>query len=199
MTACGDATVHPRPGVQPAAWWRRWRLSLLPWLLLAMAPAGLRGQVHQLEPLPWAAMADTSGRRGAAVSWQHHLDPVTEWRADRLGLTLTYPVGVRSVVFVRGGFWRLDTAARRALTRWPRLLLTGQEADGEPGWPFESTVTGFDRPEVGVLMPLGLPLLGEGGLGFLAGLPIGHDRPAFPLPIGVQAEVNATKGELVIL
>ncbi len=33
----------------------------------------------------------------------------------------------------------------------------------------------------------------------LAGLPIGHDRPAFPLPMGVQAELDASKGDLKIL
>ncbi len=134
-------------------------------------------------------MTDTSGRRGADISWQHHLDPATDWRADRLGLTLTYSVGARSVVLVRGGFWRLDTADRRALARWPHLLQTGEDAEGEPGWPGETTVTGFDRPEVGVLTPLHLPLLGEGGLGLLAGLPVGRDQlypvsaPCLPLLI----------------
>ena len=33
----------------------------------------------------------------------------------------------------------------------------------------------------------------------LAGLPIGHDRPSYPLPIGVEAEVDADKGDLRLL
>lgn len=42
-----------------------------------------------------------------------------------------------------------------------------------------------------LLAPLKIPVL--------AGLPIGHDEPSYPLPIGVEAELNANKGDLTLL
>ncbi len=40
------------------------------------------------------------------------------------------------------------------------------------------------------LKPLGVPIL--------AGLPIGHCRPSYPLPLGVTARLDATRGDLVL-
>lgn len=41
-----------------------------------------------------------------------------------------------------------------------------------------------------VLSPLRVPIL--------AGLPVGHERPSFPLPIGARVELDATRGDLHI-
>jgi muramoyltetrapeptide carboxypeptidase len=41
------------------------------------------------------------------------------------------------------------------------------------------------------LKPLGIPIL--------AGLPVGHDRPSYPLPIGIEVELDAVKGDLKII
>ncbi|CAN5344034.1 LD-carboxypeptidase [soil metagenome] len=42
-----------------------------------------------------------------------------------------------------------------------------------------------------MLKPLKIPTI--------AGLPVGHDRPSYPLPIGEEAELNANRGDLVLL
>lgn len=41
-----------------------------------------------------------------------------------------------------------------------------------------------------VLKPLGIPVL--------ANFPAGHERPNYPLPIGMKCELDATKGEVVV-
>lgn len=41
------------------------------------------------------------------------------------------------------------------------------------------------------LKPLGIPVL--------AGLPIGHGRPSFPLPLGATVELDATEGDLKVM
>jgi hypothetical protein len=162
-------------------------VTVLAVLAVAASVRSGQAQVHRLEELPWPAVADTSSRRGLVVSWQQALDPHTDWRSDRLGLVLTVPVADRSVFFVRGGFLRLDTAGLTAAERWPDLLADDEGADVPADWPGERTSVGFDRPEVGLLVPLALPGIGAGRLGLMAGIPMGRDRlypfsaPCLPL------------------
>lgn len=64
-------------------------------------------------------------------------------------------------------------------------ILLGQFTDCDPKAPDrDDALTVLER----VLAPLKIPTL--------AGLPIGHDRPSYPIPIGAELEMNATKGEV---
>jgi muramoyltetrapeptide carboxypeptidase len=67
-------------------------------------------------------------------------------------------------------------------------VILGQFNDCEPKAPDTgSAVEVLGR----LLAPLKIPVL--------AGVPIGHDRPSYPLPIGVQAELDATRGDITLL
>jgi hypothetical protein len=147
-------------------------------LALACLPlaAPLAAQVPHLDPLPWPDAADTLTARTLEVSWDRFDDGRNGWAADRVGLAGLLSAGGRARLFLRMHFLNLDTAERTALERWPQLA--GEDAD--EGWPGESQVAGFGRPEVGLIGPLRLPLLGTGRYGLALGLPVGRDQ-LYPL------------------
>ncbi|HOX25809.1 MAG TPA: hypothetical protein PLL30_10430 [Candidatus Krumholzibacteria bacterium] len=135
-------------------------------------------QIHHADEVPWYAAADTASRRGASFSYDQFRDPDTHWRADRVGLCFLLPFGERGAFFVKEDYWRFDTAGFAALERWPHareIDLEDPEAV-DPDWPGETMIAGFGRPELGLVAPLRLPLLGRGDLGLLVGLPIGRDE-----------------------
>jgi len=160
----------PGSCVRPARWLPLLGL-LLPWSL----PAA-RAQIPYLDPLPWSAAADTSGRRSLEVSWDRFDDQEFHWSADRVGLTGLLASGEHTRLFLRMHYLSLDTDGHPALGRWPSLR--GEDAD--PGWPDEAQIVGFGRPEIGLLGRLRLPLLGPGRYGLALGLPIGRDQ-LYPL------------------
>lgn len=87
--------------------------------------------------------------------------------------------------------YRLDRYVTQILQSSLRDQITGvvlgQFSDCEPGGADKhDALTVLAR----LLTPLKIPVL--------AGLPIGHDRPSFPLPIGAKAKLDAGKGELVL-
>jgi hypothetical protein len=110
-----------------------------------------------------------------AIGWDHFREDDVGWRSDRLSLALLLPVGAHGVFWVHTDYWRLDTGDLSVLQRWPHLRV--EEDEGTPeGWPGESQIAGFGRPELGIMFPLRLPLAGRGHLGLLAGLPVGRDE-----------------------
>jgi hypothetical protein len=147
-------------------------------LVLACLPlaAPLAAQVPHLDPLPWPDVADTLAARALEVSWDRFDDGESGWSADRVGLTGLLAAGGRARLFLRMHSLGLDTADRPVLARWPQLA--GEDAD--EGWPGESQVAGFGRPEVGLIGPLRLPLLGDGRYALALGLPVGRDQ-LYPL------------------
>ena len=175
---------------------RAWLMTLAGLLAAASATA----QVHHLEDIPWHAGADSVSRRGAVISYHQYRDSHTGWRTDRLGLTFHLAVGEQAVFFMRGGFVRFDNAGLSSLDRWPWLPHEGDDSQLGDDWPGETMVNGFDRPEVGLVMPLALPWLGDGDLGFMAGLPVGRDElypmsaACLPLAVDWRREVTAPGG-----
>lgn len=109
------------------------------------------------EPLPWDSLDHDPGFRFEA---QRFDDAASGWQADVLGLTSVVARGPRNRLYVRWRYLSLHTAGRPVFARWPGLA---PDVDGgaDPDWPGESAISGWGRPELGLLAPLGLPLLGE--------------------------------------
>lgn len=145
--------------------------------LLAMAAAALlaaasaRAQIPDLEAPPWTALADTS-RASVLFGAERLRDPGVHWSVARLGLTVVWSPGETTRLFVRESYLTFTAGYLRSLVRWPGIA--GPEAGA--AWPNESQVSGWSRPEVGVLTRAGLPLLGRAELALAAGLPIGRDE-----------------------
>lgn len=148
---------------------------LLP-ALLASLPA--TAQVHDLADIPWDALGADGPRYGWEISWRQDRLADPRWHADRLGLAFLKPLGERGLVFLRVGYLRLDTGDRSAFDRWPHVRhVDPEQADAvDPDWPFAAISNGFVRPELGLVFPWPLPLVGAGRLGLRAGLPFGTDR-----------------------
>lgn len=153
-------------------------LALLSILIVLLLTNPTTAQIHHVSDMPWYAMADSTARRGAAFSWDQYHDGDTGWRTDRLGLELVVPFGERAVFVVQAGYLRFDSAELKALERWPDLRQVSEDGSSNVSedWPGESMVNGFDRPELGILVPLKLPVLGQGDFGLLIGLPVGRDE-----------------------
>lgn len=156
---------------------RRW-WSLIG-LLTALSTMPAAGQVLDLMEAPWAAMADTTGRGGADVAWERGLGGEPRWRTDRLSLTFRIPVGSSALAYVRGSVVRLDVGDQPVLDRWPDRL--ADEPDIDPAtWPGEQMIHGIGQPELGFLMPMGLPMVGPGDTALEVTLPFGNDK-TYPL------------------
>lgn len=149
---------------------------LLTAALLVFGAAEATAQIHHLDEFPWYTVTDSLARRGVVLRYDQFRDQPTGWRTDRLGAILHTAVGRFGVVFVQADFLRFDTAGLSVLDRWPQLAQPDDEGNVDTDWPRETIVGGFGRPEVGLLAPLALPLVGAGHLGILAGLPVGRDE-----------------------
>lgn len=145
---------------------------------LAVLPA--RAQVHRLDPFPWSALADSTSRSGVVVSWDLDLGGDAGWRGQRLGLALRIPVGRSGLVYLGGHYTRLESEGGGALVRWPDLRAEDLTAEDAAAWPGEALQEDFGQPEVGLLMPMGLPLLGAGAGAFAVRLPFGKEE-LYPL------------------
>lgn len=149
------------------------RLVVAGWVvaLASLLGAVAYAQIPRLDPFPWYAAADSASRRGVVLGVDRFWDDDTGWRAQRLGVTVTVPFGTHSLYFLRAQVWRLDTAALPALTRWPQLR--GEDAPLD--WPGSVSPTGFGRPELGLVVPIRLPLAGPADAALALGLPLGTD------------------------
>lgn len=159
---------------------RAWPAAVLVVLVWGecLLPCPLLAQVHHLDEAPWHVLDAGPSRQGVDFFWIHGRDPATDWSHDRLGLTIFLPVGARGLFFLREDHVRFDTGEQPVLSRWPQVQPVDPDAPdaGDPDWPGESILKGFGRPEVGLFMPMRLPLLGAGHLNLTAGLPVGDDR-----------------------
>lgn len=171
--------------VSPGVGGRQVWLAVLAVCVVAAVHLPAAAQIHHVEDPPWHALGSDALRRGVEMTWQQVREPRSGWHTDRLGLTFLAPLGERGLFFLRGQYIRFDTAGSSALARWPHIGAKGPESvdNADPEWPFESIINDFARPELGLILPWRLPLLGEGHLGLQAGLPIGTDR-LYPMSAG---------------
>lgn len=149
-------------------------------MILGLAALPARAQVHHLDPFPWSALADSTSRSGVVLSWDLGLGGDTGWRGQRLGMALRVAVGQSGMVFLRGHYTRLESEGGGALVRWPDLRAEEVTAEDAAVWPGEALQEDFGQPEVGLLMPLGLPLFGAGAGAFAVRLPFGKEE-LYPL------------------
>lgn len=139
--------------------------------------APVAGQVHELDPVPWSALADSTSRAGLVMSWDLKLGGEQRWRGQRLGLELRVPVGEAGMLFLRGHHVRFETGNGGALQRWPSLRVDDELSDDVAvGWPGEHLIEDFGQPEVGMLIPLSLPWLGPGDGAVAVRLPFGKEE-----------------------
>ncbi len=143
-------------------------------LLLAAGPS--RAQVHQLDATPWSALADSTSRTGVVFSWDLAAGGDPGWRSQRLGLEFRVPLGESGLVFLRGHYARLETVGGSALHRWPHLLAEDASAEVIEDLELEAMLEDFGQPEVGLLSPLDLPLLGPGDGTVIVRLPFGKEE-----------------------
>jgi hypothetical protein len=160
-------------------------MALVLFSLIAAMPATTGAQVHHLQDIPWHVVGGESRRLGVELTWVQYREPRYRWHADRVGIGFYIPLGGRGCFFLREDYMRFDTAGRSVFDRWPMARSADlEEPDpGDSDWPYESIINGFGRPEIGLVLPLNVPLLGHGHLGMRGGLPIGTNR-LYPLSAG---------------
>ncbi len=127
---------------------------------IVLGATEVEAQIHHLDEFPWYTVSDSLARRGAAMRYDQFRDSDTSWRTDRLSVVLHTAVGRYGVFFFQADFLRFDTADLSVLERWPHLAQEDEDGNAETDGPYESMIGGFGRPELGVLAPLPLPLLG---------------------------------------
>jgi hypothetical protein len=129
-------------------------------LLLPLAvPVAAAAAAPWAEPLPWEAL---TGDTGFTFDAQRFDDPDSGWQVDAFGMTSVVSQGAANRVYVRWRHLTFHTGGRSVLERWPAAAPPVAEG-GEPdlAWPGETVVAGWGRPELGLLAPLSLPLLGD--------------------------------------
>ncbi len=141
-------------------------------LLAAIAASPSPAQVPRLDAAPWYAVTDSTSRGGVVFGIDRFWDDDTGWNVGRLGITVTAPFGLQSIYFVRASVMRFDTAGLPVLTRWPELR--GEDADSD--WPGSVSPNGLSQPELGLIAPWPLPLVGPTEAALVMGLPLGTDR-----------------------
>ena len=129
-------------------------------------------QIPYLDPLPWFAQPDSAKSRFLDVYYDYFEDEKSQWISNRLGLNGFMRAGQRGLFFVRANVLFFHSDGLRVLDRWPNLA--GESVP--EGWPNENRSVGFASPELGLLGPVRIPLLGRCRWGFVAGLPIGRDQ-----------------------
>ncbi len=166
-----------------------WSWPLFVGLLLWNATAA--AQIPYLEPLPWFGPPEAARLRFMDFSYDLFGDEKSDWTANRVGLAGYIPVSDRGIFFIRGYVLSFHRKDLPVLVRWPHIA--GEDA--EEGWPGETRSIGFASPELGLLGPIRLPLLGGSRWGLTVGLPIGRDElypfasASFPLRLALRKEL----------
>ncbi|MHB8078956.1 MAG: hypothetical protein ACYDIE_06860 [Candidatus Krumholzibacteriia bacterium] len=145
-------------------------LSLLAALLGAAATG--RAQLPPREPLPWEVLARPAERQALVLDASRFTDPAVGWRAQRLGVAAFWPRGPSGCLFLRAGWYALDTGNTPVSARWPALTVPGVAAAPPTG----DTAVGWGSPEVGWLSTLQIGSLGVWQYAFVAALPLGWDE-----------------------
>ncbi|MBC8424181.1 hypothetical protein H8E07_08670 [bacterium] len=141
--------------------------------LATLLPAAVMAAAPWAEPLPWEAV---TGDTGFTFDVQRFDDPDSGWQVDAFGMTSVMHQGEVNRVYVRWRHLDFHTAGRSALARWPEAV--PPVADGETpdlSWPGEHSVAGWGRPELGLLAPLSLPLIGDSLFGGEVALPFARN------------------------
>lgn len=165
---------------------------ILTMLLMSGMGAGASAQIPYHDPLPWYVPPDSTFSRYLDVSLDRFEDADTHWQGNRVGLTAEMRAGRRPLFYFRAYLLAFNTAALPALQRWPGIA--GEEA--EAGWPFETRMVGFANPELGLMAPFSLLLLGKTWLGLAVGLPIGKEKlypmssASFPLRAALKKDLT---------
>jgi len=123
-------------------------------------PRPTAGAAPWAEPLPWDAL---TGDAGFTFDAQRFDDPDSDWQVDAFGVMSVMSQGAANRIYLRWRHLTFHTGGRSVLERWPEAappLEEGEEPD--LGWPGETAIAGWGRPELGLLAPLRLPLLGAG-------------------------------------
>jgi len=121
-------------------------------------PASLEAAAPWAEPLPWDAL-DTDP--GFAFGFQRFDDTTSNWQVDAFTLMSVVRQGTANRLYLRWRHLDFNTGGLPLFTRWPDVApsLEGDE-EPDPDWPGETGIAGWGRPELGLLAPVNLPLLG---------------------------------------
>lgn len=124
---------------------------------LLLPAAVLSGPAPWSEPLPWDALDTDPGFR---CEVQRFDDPDSGWQVDAFALTTVMARGPRNRVYLRWRHLSMHTDGLSVFERWPDAA---PDVDGgaDPDWPGESAISCWGRPEVGLLAPVALPVVGE--------------------------------------
>jgi len=121
-------------------------------------PASLQAAASWAEPLPW----DTLGTDpGFTFGFQRFDDTTSNWQVDAFTLMSVVRQGAANRFYLRWRHLDFNTGGVPLFTRWPDVApsLEGDE-EPDPDWPGETGIAGWGRPELGLLAPIELPLLG---------------------------------------
>ncbi len=151
------------------------RGRLLPALVLLLGlvePAS--AQVPRYDPLDWSSL-----QPGPVWSVTGDVldDGSTAWQAVRLGFAAALPRGEGRWLWLRWRYVSFSTAGAAVSRRWPAAV---DSVSAAAGWPGETTVTGWDRPELGMIGRSRLPVLGGGRYALRGALPFADNR-LYPL------------------
>lgn len=141
--------------------------------LAALFPVAVMAAAPWAEPLPWEAV---TGDASFTFDAQRFDDPDSDWQVDAFGVTSVMHQGDANRVYVRWRHLTFHTAGRSALVRWPETVPPVD--DGETpdlSWPGEHNISGWGRPELGLLAPLRLPLIGDSVFGGEVALPFARN------------------------
>lgn len=117
-----------------------------------------------IETLPWDAL---DGPSAFEAGFARYEDGRSGWRVDDLGLQHVGTRGEDGRWFLGWHHLSFSSAELPVLERWPGPA----GPDAVEGWPGESRVAGWGRPEIGLLDRVDLPLIGRSAIGLGAALP----------------------------
>jgi hypothetical protein len=127
-------------------------------VICACLPASLRAAAPWAEPLPWDTL---NTEPGFAFGFQRFDDTTSNWQVDAFTLMSVMRQGDVNRFYLRWRHLDFNTGGVPLFTRWPDVApsLEGDE-EPDPDWPGETGIAGWGRPELGLLAPVDLPLLG---------------------------------------
>lgn len=150
----------------------RIRTRLLPPLLLLAAAAAAPAADPWTDAPPWTML-----ERPVAYAVEADVldDPASGWHVGAGTLTASLGGGEGRAAYLRWSHLSFARAGGALADRWPELLPADMDPAAAAAWPGEERLSGWGRPEVGVLGRLSLPLLGPSAYAASAWLPLTDD------------------------
>ncbi len=122
-------------------------------------PHHLEAAAPWAEPLPWEALDNDPG---FTFGFQRFDDTASDWQVDAFTLMSVMPQGASNRFYLRWRHLNVHTADAPLFTRWPEAAPPLEEDEvADSDWPGEKGIAGWGRPELGLLAPIELPLLGS--------------------------------------